>query len=283
MARHAAGLIAALALVTTTLDAQPAAGGPSAKTLDAWNAYVAATEARIDAELASPSAFLLTDSSPDRRERRDALHRGAILIDEHATADSSGTIIDVPDGTIAHWRGAVFLRGIMLESLLQRLQHPNERGPFPEDVVTLRVRDRRPDWIALAMRLTRRSIVRVTYDTEHVVSYRRWGSRRASSTSISTRIAEVADAGTAMERVLPPGEDRGFLWEMNSYWRFEQESDGVIVELESLTLSRSVPFGLGRIVAPVVDRIARDSMQRTLAGFRALYAADDPVRTAGVQ
>jgi len=34
------------------------------------------------------------------------------------------------------------------------------------------------------------------------------------------------------------GDDRGFLWRLNAYWRYEQVAGGVIAECESITLSR---------------------------------------------
>ncbi len=130
--------------------------------------------------------------------------------------------------------------------------------------------------------MTRTKIVTVTYDTEHAIEYRRHGPGRASSRSVSTKIVEIEGAGTPSERALPDGQDRGFLWRMNSYWRYEQVAGGVLVELESVTLSRSIPLGLGTIVEPLIDRIARESINRTLENLRRTYARRDPVRSAGL-
>jgi hypothetical protein len=116
-----------------------------------------------------------------------------------------------------------------------------------------------------------------------VATYRRLGPTRASSRSISTRIAEVANAGTSAERVLAEGEDRGFLWRMNSYWRYEEVRGGVIVELESITLSRGIPMGLGVVLGPMIDRIAQESVTRTLTSVRRLYSGTGTVRAASPQ
>jgi hypothetical protein len=251
-----------------------------AETIQAWDAYVAATESRIEDELAAPRGFLVTDFAADAATTRGALIDGAIPIGKLKTIDGEGKTIAVPDGLIAHWRGAVFLPGVTLDALLNRLQHPNERGPHQQDVVALRVLEQQPDQLRLAIRMTRRKIVTVTYDTEHVVRYRRHGPTRVSSTSVSSKIVEVDDAGTPAERALPEGNDRGFLWRMNSYWRYEQVDDGVIVELESITLSRSIPFGLGTIVEPIVDRIARESINRTLDTMRQQHGGGQVMRRA---
>jgi hypothetical protein len=58
---------------------------------------------------------------------------------------------------------------------------------------------------------------------------------------------------------------------MNSYWRYEQVEGGVIAEMESVTLSRPIPSAVRFLVDPIVDRVARESIERTLRGFRDLY------------
>jgi hypothetical protein len=82
------------------------------------------------------------------------------------------------------------------------------------------------------------------------------------------RIVELADAGTPRERERAASEDRGFLWRLNAYWRFEQHGDGVIVECESVSLSRTVPTLLRPVAGPIVTRIARESLERSLRALR---------------
>ena len=96
----------------------------------------------------------------------------------------------------------------------------------------------------------------VLYDTEHEVSFRRISADWATSESVATRIAES------------DGRDRGFLWRLNSYWRYSQEGRDVRIQLESLSLSRDVPFLVRSIAEPVINRIARESVSRTLSSVR---------------
>jgi hypothetical protein len=233
---------------------------------------VGATEARIASELRSPGSFLVTDFTPEAASVRRAVVDGRIPVSAMRATGGQGARIEVPDGLISHWRGSVFLPGVTLDTLLERLRNPPESGPYQEDVLALRVLDRRPDELDLFIRMTRTKVVTVTYDTEHRISYRHHGPTRVSSRSVATRIAEIEDAGTGRERSNAPGQGRGFLWRMNSYWRYEQVQGGVIVELESLTLSRNIPLGLGIAVQPIVDRIAAESMTRTLDSLRRSYA-----------
>ncbi len=60
------------------------------------------------------------------------------------------------------------------------------------------------------------------------------------------------------------------MWRLNSYWRFQQSGDGVIVEVESLTLSRNLPPIIGVLIRPIVTGTARESITRTLASMRAV-------------
>ena len=45
--------------------------------------------------------------------------------------------------------------------------------------------------------------------------------------------------------------------------------DGVLIECESVSLSRSVPWVARPIVGPIANRIARESLERTLRSLRA--------------
>ena len=106
------------------------------------------------------------------------------------------------------------------------------------------------------------------YNTEHLVQYKWDGTDRASSRSIASKIAEIERLAGNREKEKPEGHDRGFLWKMNSYWRYQQVEGGVIVELESMTLSRSIPSLLQAIARPIINSIARESMERTLQSMR---------------
>ena len=55
---------------------------------------------------------------------------------------------------------------------------------------------------------------------------------------------------------------------MNSYWRFSEEENGVFVECESLSLSRSIPFGLAWLIGRYVDSVPRESLESTLLSIK---------------
>lgn len=170
-----------------------------------------------------------------------------------------GSTIDVGSATISHWRGSVFIPRVTLDAFLEKLQNPGTPPP-QEDVAESRVLRRTPGSLHLYIRLVRHAIVTVTYDTEHDMTFQRLSPRTASARSVATRIDEVG------------GGDKGFLWRLNSYWRYEQMDGGVAVSLESLTLSRDVPTLIKPLAGRIVPRIARESVVRTLEALRAYFA-----------
>ena len=176
--------------------------------------------------------------------------------------------IKVPDGMIHHWRGSVFIPDVPLDFVLSRVKNPDLEKTKQEDVLDSRILERTPDGLKLYLRLQKSKLVTVVYNTEHLVRYENHGPDRESSRSIATKIAEVEFASESNEREKPEGKDSGYLWRMNSYWRYQEVDGGVIVECESMTLSRSVPFLLEYMVRPLINKTARESMNRTLESLR---------------
>jgi hypothetical protein len=239
-------------------------------TVRAWNAYVEATERRIAQELRSPRGFLALDFQPPEAA---ALERCTILgreipVKPMESFDVSGRRIEVSGGMIHHWRGGVFIPGVTLEQVLSRVTNPALEDTHQEDVLQSKVLEKGPDYLRIYLKLQRSKFITVVFNTEHTVRAFRYDRSHASSSSVATKIAEVSMPDSGAEREKPEGQDRGFLWRMNSYWRYEQRAEGVIVECETITLSRGLPFLLESLIRPLINSTARESMQRTLGGMR---------------
>jgi hypothetical protein len=208
-----------------------------------------------------------TDEDPRGTRVRTALMRGDVDVTRRSLAG-----IDVDDATLEHWQGSVLLRGVSLAQVAQRLRHP-ERFPQPRDVLSLEVSARGDGGHDLYLRLTRSMLITATYDTWHRVRHRELGASRLDSTSQAMRIEEVHDPGTPSETRVRLEDSRGFLWRMQSFWRFTAVPDGVVVTCESITLSRPVPIGLGLASRPIVTRIARESMTTAIRAWQAGWTA----------
>ena len=90
----------------------------------------------------------------------------------------------------------------------------------------------------------------------------------ATARSTNKRIAELEDADTPGERERPIGNDSGFLWRLNSYWRFQQVGNDVLMSCESISLSRSIPRFVSMAFGWIVDSVPRESLENTLQGIR---------------
>jgi hypothetical protein len=207
---------------------------PAPATLDAWQRYAAGLEQQLDRA------------------------RGTARSLPRDTLTASGESIPVPSGTISHWHGSVFIRGVTLDRVLAGLTNPGTPPP-QADVVAARVLARDARSVRVYIRLVRHAIVTATYDTEHQMTFTRHSPTLATARSVATRIEEVG------------GGDRGFLWRLHSYWRYEQQPGGVLVELDSLTLSRSVPAIVRPVAMPLVNQVARESMTRTLDALKQFF------------
>jgi hypothetical protein len=236
-------------------------------TTTGWRGYVQATEARRRAEATRAAGFLAADFDPAGvRDRATALG-GGVAIARMQARGPAGASIDVPGAAVHHWRGVVLIPNTTLDAVMRRVGDGTAVGR-QEDVLEARVLERNGSRLRVFLKVQRRKIVTVTYNTEHDVVVERITPARGASTSVATRIAELADVGTASEHEVTAGEDRGFLWRLNAYWRYEQVDGGVLAECESITLSRPVPWVVRSLVNPLVEGAARESMERTLIGLR---------------
>jgi putative flippase GtrA len=220
-AKRAAGAFALLVIVQPP---SAAAAELTSGAIAAWNKHVAAAEASLP------------------QHERDA-----------PLAEPQGRTIDVDGATIHEWRGSILVRGVTVAEVVDALLRP---GVKQEDVAESRLLEQHGDSQRVYLKLVRRVIVTVTYDSEHDVRYVRRSPGFATSRSVATKIVETG------------GSDRGFLWRLNSYWRYRQVGNDVQVDVLSLSLSRDIPWMVRPIAGPIINRIGRESMNRTLETVR---------------
>ena len=241
-----------------------AEAGPGAATLAGWKTYEAKIDSRYNASASEGASFFALDREKEARGWRERVLAGQA---ELFKIDPPG----VEDGKIHHWIGAIFLPGTTVQSVIDRIQqNAGHESEHYEDVLASRLIERKGDRLLIFMKLRRTNLITVTYSTEHAVEYKRIGGTRAAARSVATKIAELAKAGTPQEHEKSPDDDNGFLWRLNAYWRYEAVQGGVIVECESVSLSRPVPMLVRPVANPIVDRVARESLNRTLVGLRAM-------------
>jgi hypothetical protein len=119
----------------------------------------------------------------------------------------------------------------------------------------------------ITMRMRKQKVITIILDGEYDLQTGLSGGSGYSS-SRSTHIWEVEDAGTAREHRMPEGNDDGFLWRLNSYWSFLEQPDGLFIECEAVSLTRDVPGGLAWMVLPILQEMPRESLRFTLTATR---------------
>ena len=239
-------------------------------TIEAWKRYQSLTEQRIEKELSSGEGYLVQDFLPEK-EREECNHEiaeGGFCILQMQTKTPEGKKIKVPDGLIHHWMGSIRVPGARLNELLEWIQNYDEHQKYFDEVEKSRLLKHNGNTFDIFYRLRRKKFITVYYNTEHEVFYRLQDATHVSSASHTTKIAELKDAGTPEEAEEPIGNDSGYMWRLNSYWRFHQVDDDVVMSCESISLSRSIPWPVSLFIRGIVNSVPRESLESTLNGIR---------------
>jgi len=240
------------------------------ETHQAFEKYVRLTDLRNEAELKRASALLWVDGLPEneRTAAYTALKNGEVKNQKLETKDSSETI-RCPGGMIHHWLGIVFIPGAKTDDVLHILEDYDHHSTyFTPDVERSKIESHEGDHFRVFLRFRRHKIITVVLNTEHDVQYFRDAADKAHSRSSAVRIAEVENAGKSDEREKQRGDDGGFLWGMETWWRIQDGDGGVYVQSEVVSLTRSIPTGLGWMIGPFVTSIPKETLTFTLEATR---------------
>ncbi len=243
---------------------------PHVETAAAFKRYVQLTEARNEEEQHKGAPWLWVDglAEAQRAEAYAELRRGGLEMQRLETRDA-GRKIACPGGMIHHWVGLVFIPGATLNGVLEMLQdYDHHASYYSPDVERSRLEARDGDHFRVFLRFRRHQVITVVLNTEHDVWYYRDSAARAHSRSSAMRIAQVENAGQSNEREKPAGDDDGFLWKMETWWRMEERDGGVYAQSEAASLTRDIPVALGWLIGPFITSIPRESLTFTLQATR---------------
>jgi len=232
------------------------------RTLQAFEAYIRDAETAMEPTLGGERPFLWSDT---RSEISQQVSKGNIV----AEFWSGSGPVEVPNGLIHDWIGAVFIPRATLEQTLARVQdYDNHKNIYKPEVMDSGLVSHDGNDFRIFLRLLKKKIITVVLDTDHEVHYLSLDPKRWFCRSYTTRIAEVENPGTTMEKVLPADTGYGFLWRLYSYWRFQERDGGVYVECRAISLTRDIPLGLGWIIEPIIRKLPRESLINTLKATR---------------
>ncbi|HEY5056926.1 MAG TPA: hypothetical protein VII58_12255 [Acidobacteriaceae bacterium] len=247
------------------LTAHSAAAAPPAAVNAAFDDYVRLLEARIAAQHSSTRNFLAPATlRPTPSQASPCIERIAVT--------------GLPGALLHHWRATQFIPNARAADLDRLLRNFDDYPTlFAPQVERANGTPSSPGHVHLGMRLRQRHVLTVVLDAEYDVSFANLDSQHRYSISRSTHIHEIDSPGTSAEHALPPDWEHGFLWRQNTYWSYQEIDGGLLIQVESLSLTRSIPIGIGWAVGPYVESIPRDSLEFTL---HRISAALHPAKTA---
>lgn len=251
------GLLTCLVL----LQYDPASSGATLKpeTKAAWDAYLQAANAAMQARLEPGAHFLWIDEEPDRAEAIRTQGPHIAPVGPHIPKK-------VPSGLIHDWLGVGFVPNVKIEDILRILRdYDRYKEIYRPGVLDSISHGADGPKDLFTMRLVNKSVIAKTaLDTDCEATYIRVDDRRWYSFSNTTHIQEVDKFGTPEQRTLPEDQGTGLIWRLSSITRLEERDGGVYAELEAIALSRDIPAAFRPFVTPIVRRVSRDSLATSL-------------------
>lgn len=261
-------VIVTMAILAILLTASP--GQTLApRTTRAFDRYIAVAESRIGHEERSVASFLVVPSGPVARTDTD-LQDGTVEI-----GAIGSTPKEIPGGLIHDWIGLIVIPHATVAQVLAVVQDYDDVSRYyAPAVMESRLISRNGDDFHIFLRTREHKVITVVLDSEYDVHYGRLDASHQFSFARSTRVSEIADAGEPTEHSINAAESHGYLWQLNSYWRFAQQGYDVVVECEAISLTRDIPTGFGWLIGPYLKDIPRESLRSTLINTREAVEAN---------
>ena len=263
-------LAAALGLLPTIA----AAHEPKPETLAAFGHYREQTQSRMDADLLA-GHFLYFERYPEARRQAidEQLRRGEFYLEPlHTPGDDHK--FPVPGGLIHHWMGIAFIPGATLaqtRAVLDDYAHHNEIY-FP-DVRQSKLLSQNGDNREVFLQFYSKTLVTAVFNVNMTSGTTDYSATRTTIRACSTRVAEVEDYGKPGEHELRSADSHGYLWELCTWWHIEERNGGTYIQVEAIELSRTVPFGFGWLINPLIRNVPKTFLSHLLAATRKGVAA----------
>ena len=259
----------ALAAMLTVSVAVAVADEVRPTVIAAFESYVAATEARMQADR-DGAHLLWIDRLPAARraplERK--LAAGDVVTETLRTA-GGGAPIAVSDAIFLHALASVQLRGVTVGEVMALLQDVDHHAEiFAPTIRKARATGGDGDAVIVAGQFSHRNVFTITYNAEVATQCALLSPTQAECRSVSRRGAMVADAGRTTEREKPFRGDARKQWFLRTYYRVEARGDGTRVEHETLFVCPPLARML-RLFSPLVRDVPAEVSKALLAGLRA--------------
>jgi hypothetical protein len=233
-------------------------------TLDAWDRYLHAADARMEER--TRGQFLWADETQERLCR---LRAGEVVVAQIGQKPEA-----VPAGLIHHWIGAAFVAGARMDDVMavvRDYEHYTEY--YKPSVVDARTLSRRAEEDRFTVVVVDKAMfMKRALDSEYQSKFRQVDAMKWYSVAQTTRVQELSET-----RHFPDGEGSGYIWRLATISRYQERDGGVYIETEAMALSRPIPMTLHWVVDPIVRRVSRASLETSLEQTR--EATGSVVRT----
>ena len=235
---------------------------PSPEATAAFEQYVGQVEARLVQQRSNGAAIRAAAS---RAGAEDRLRAGELILEQISPTGGK----PLQGATLQHWRGTAFAPGATAAQFERMLRDVNAYPRTFAPEVLKAGEAGTGDSIQTWMRVRQKHVLTVVMDSSYDVTFGHTAPSAGFSWSRSTHVYEIGSPGTPEEHRLTNAQEHGFLWRLNTYWSWEQEPAGLWIQVETVSLSRSIPTGLGWAVRPFIESVPRESLEFTLRSAKA--------------
>jgi hypothetical protein len=225
------------------------------ETLDAWDRYVIAANAHMKER--AHAQFLWVDES--------AVLLGRVRSGEVVVVPLEHTPRAVPGGLIHHWIGAAFIPGARIDDVISVVRDYDRYAEFYKpSVIDAKQLSRKAGEDRFSMVVADKAMfMRRALDSEYQSRFVQVDGSKWYNIAETTRVQEVSDEGR-----IPDGEGSGYIWRLCTIARYQERDHGVYIETEAIALSRPIPVALHWVVDPIVRRVSRASLSKSLEQTR---------------
>lgn len=190
---------------------------------------------------------------------------------------------NVAGGHIHHLFGTVRIPNMTLERVLKTVENYAKYPEYFNPDVVRSTATLQPDstdaeqHFRISMELVQATMwFDIALHGNYDAHYRRLDSRRVTTRSRSLNLIEYRDAHNRAEGTYPEGHDHGLLWRTYTSWHIRERDGGVDMEVNSISLTRPIPAGLGWWAA----RKAKESVEKMVNRTRAAILSAKPAQIA---
>jgi hypothetical protein len=217
----------------------------------------------VEARFTNPGKpFLWIDSHPDLlREVKE----GQVVVQPW----KGNGDVNAPGALMHDWIGAVFIPGVTMAKVLAVMQDYDQQKNIYKDTLDSKMLSHNDDTFTYnRVRQLKKGIIDGIFYTQFDAHYRQIDPERWICVTLSTKVNEIENYKKSNQRDLPVGKGSGYLWRLDGFYRLEQRDNGVYLECEAVSLTRSLPALVGGLFAGSMHDLEKEGLEMTLQATR---------------